>query len=171
MLVKGSGKEFEGTSKKTGHLKSSTIVHYVSHDIITPVDVAAGAVTHRRQHGLFTVGHDIDASVYQLYNAVIDKDRDGTKKLEVTLQFYRANQDNIGKWGAGENAPFFKIVLTDAFVTSVGFRMDDTRMTGAIAGSAAAGRGEYLVTAFAYRMIEWTYMNGNKATNDAWDNK
>jgi len=171
MLVKLNGKEMEGTSKKTGHLKSSTIVHAVSHDIITPVDIAAGAVTHRRQHGLMVVSHDIDASVYQLYNAVIDKDRDGSKKLEVTLQFYRANQDNIGKWGAGENAAFYKIVCTDAFVTSIGFRMEDTRATGAVQGAAAAGRGEYLITSFAYRQIEWTYMNGNKATQDAWDAK
>jgi len=171
MLIKMNGKEFEGTSKKTGHLKSSTIVHAVSHDIITPVDIAQGSVTHRRQHGLMTVSHNIDAAVYQIYNAVIDKDRDGSKKLEVTLQFYRPNQDNVGIWGAGENAPFYKIVMTDAFVTSVGFRMEDVRATGALAGSAAAGRGEYLITAFAYRQIEWTYMNGNKATQDSWDAK
>ena len=171
MLIKMNGKEFEGTSKQTGHLKSSTMVHAVQHKIDTPVDIAAGSVTHRRQHGLFLVSHTIDASVYQIYNAVIDKDRDGSKKLEVTLQFYRPNQDNIGSWGAGQNAPFYKIVLTDAFVVSVEFMTDDTRLMGALTGAAAAGRGEYLRTSFAYRQIEWTYMNGNKATQDAWDAK
>jgi len=171
MLIKMNGKEFEGTSKKTGHLKGSSIVHSVSHALTTPIDLAAGSVTHRRQHGLFIVESLIDASFYQIYNACIDKDKDGSKKLEVTTQFYRPNQDNIGLWGAGEQAAYLKIVLTDAFVASVEFVMGDTRATGAIAGAAAAGRGEFLRTSFAYRQIEWTYMNGNKATQDAWDAK
>jgi len=170
MLIKGSS-DFEGTSKKTGHLKNSSIVHAVYHKLETPVDTAAGAVTHRRQHGLMVVEALIDSSVYQIYNAVIDKDRDGTKKLAVTLQFYRTNQDNIGLWGAGENAPYYKIQLTDAFVTTVEFVMGDTRSTSNVGGGAAAGRAEYLRLSFAYRQIEWTYMNGNKGTTDAWDAK
>src|SRR5262249_34377447 len=76
ILIKQAGKEFEGTSKKIGHLKNSSVVYAVSHQIQTPFDPGSGSVTHRRQHGLFQVEMAIDASVYQLYNAIIDKDKD-----------------------------------------------------------------------------------------------
>ena len=85
ILIKG----FEGTSKKNGHPKGSSIVHAVNHELVTPMDLAHGAVTHRRQHGLMIVEMLIDASVYQIYNALIDKDKDGTKKLDVELGFFR----------------------------------------------------------------------------------
>jgi type VI secretion system Hcp family effector len=165
ILVKG----FEGTSAKMGHPKGSTIVHAVSHIVSTPMDVTRGAVTGKRRHQPITVEIPIDASASQYMNALIDKDKDGGKKLDVTLGFFRPNQANIGLAGAGENSPYYKIHLVDAIVTSVEFVMDDTRATGATAG--AASKGEYLRVTFAYRQIEWTYTNGNKQTQDAWDAK
>ena len=166
--IKGKA-QFEGTSKKAGHLKSSSIVHAVYHEVATPMDLAHGAVTHRRQHGLMTVEMLIDASVYQIYQACIDKDKDGTEKLVVIIQYFRPNQENIGLWGGGENKPYLQHTLTDAFVASVEFVMGDTRASGGAEGAAAAGRQEYIKVKFAYRQIEWMYMNGNKAAQDKWD--
>ena len=160
---------FEGSSKKAGHLKGSSIVHAVVHSVETPVDLAHGSVTHRRQHSLLTVEMVLDPSVYQIYQAVIDKDKDGSKKLAVALAFYRPNQDNVGLWGAGETAPYFTIELADAFIASVEFIMGDVRASGAEAGAAAGGRGEYLRVKIAYRQITWTFKNGNKTSIDAWD--
>jgi type VI secretion system Hcp family effector len=169
ILIKQGGKEFEGSSKKTGHLKNSSIVHAVYHSITTPVD--HGAVTGRRQHGVMQVDMLIDPSIYQLYNAIIDKDKSGAKKLEVTLQFYRTNQDNIGLWGGGENAPYYKIVLSEAVITSIEFIMNDlTPAPGTPPGAAAAQRtGELVRVKFAYDKIEWTFMQGNKNTLDSWN--
>jgi len=161
-------KEIPGDSKKAGHPKGSSIVHAVYHSLDTPVDEAHGSVTHRRQHGLMTVEILIDSSSYGYYDFVKTKDTDGSKKLDVTLSFYRTNQDNIGLWGAGETKPYFTIHMTEAFVATVEFVQDDTRASGG-AGHAAGGRGEYLRVKFAYRQIEWTWMNGNKTTLDAWD--
>jgi len=161
-------KEIAGDSKKVGHPPKSSIVHSVYHSLDTPVDAAHGSVTHRRQHGLMIVELLIDSSSYAYYDAVKTKDTDGSKKLDVMLNFFRTNQDNIGLWGAGEAKPYFTIHLTDAFVATVEFVMDDTRASGG-EGHAAGGRGEYLRVKFAYRQIEWTWMNGNKSAQDAWD--
>jgi len=162
-------KGFEGSSKKLGHLKGSSIVHAVVHSVETPIDLAHGSVTHRRQHSLLTVEMVLDPSCYQIYQNVIDKDRDGSKKLDVTLQFYRPNQENIGLWGKGETDAYFTIELADAFIASVEFIMGDTRASGAEAGAAAGGRGEFLRVKFAYRQVTWTFKNGNKSSIDAWD--
>jgi type VI secretion system Hcp family effector len=169
--IKQGGKDFEGSSKKVGHPKNSSILHAVYHSLDTPVDLAAGAVTHRRQHGLLVVEMLIDPSAYQIYNACITKDQDGSQKLDVAIQFYRTNQDNIGLWGGGENAPFYKITLTEAFIAGVEFVMGDARATAGIAGAASAGRGEFLRVKFAYRAIEWMFMQGNKAAQDSWSAK
>ncbi len=166
ILIKMGGKEFEGSSRKTGHLKSSSICTAVSHIITTPLDTTHGAMTGRRQHGLLAAEVLLDPSIYQMYNALIAKDKDGSQRLEVTIQFYRANQDNIGLWGAGENAPFYKITLSDAIIVEIEFGMSNTRGQ---AGPGQVMRGEYAVVKFVYRQIEWMFMQGNKAAMDAWD--
>lgn len=171
ILINQAGKAFEGTANKTGFPKGSSIVHAAYHSLETPVDIAHGAVTHRRQHGLLVVEMLIDASVYQIFNAIIDKDKDGSKKVGAEIGFFRPDQANIGLKGFGETKPYYKIIMTDGFIASCEFVMGDTRSTGGPAGAAAAGRQEYLKVKFAYRQIEWMYCDGNKSAQDAWDAK
>jgi type VI secretion system secreted protein Hcp len=156
---------FEGTSKKGGHPAKSSIVHGVQHTVQTPIDSTHGSVTGRRVHAPLVVSMTIDASVYQYYQNVIDKDKDGSKKLDVEIGFYRPNQENIGLWGSGEAKPYFKINLKDAFVSQINFRMPDARAQG----GAEANRQEYLEVTFVYREIHFLYTNGNKESVDAWD--
>jgi type VI secretion system Hcp family effector len=162
ILVKG----FEGTSVKAGHPKQSSIVHSVSHEVVTPADVTHGAFTGRREHRPIKVALLIDASSYQYYQALIDKDKSGAKKLDVELGFFRPDQTNIGIEGKGEAEPYYKIQLKDALVQGILHVMGDTR--GAVAGAPPV-RTEYIEVTFVYREIHWLYTKGNKETMDAWD--
>jgi len=162
ILVKG----YEGTSKKAGHPKGSSIVHSVAHTVDTPIDAIHGALTGRRNHRPIKVSLLIDASVYQYYQSMIDKDKTGTTKLDVELGFFRSDQTNIGLPGKGENGVYYKINLKDAIVVGIDYYMGDTRNN--IPGQPPM-RQEYLEVTFIYREIHWTYADGNKETMDAWD--
>jgi type VI secretion system Hcp family effector len=157
---------FEGTSKKTGHPAKSSILHKVEYDLVTPTDEVHHTITGNRQHSSVAVELLIDASSYQYWQACIDKDKqDKGKRLKVKLGFFRTNQDNIGLWGAGETKEYYTIELADALVKSVSFRQGDKTQEG------GGTRSEYLRVEFVFRQITWTYMNGNKASTDAWDAK
>jgi type VI secretion system Hcp family effector len=165
ILVKG----FEGTSKKAGHAKGSSIVHTVTHSVQTAVDTSHGVMTGRRNHTPIKVGLLIDASVYQYHQAIIDKDKDGSKRLEVELGFFRSDQTHVGLPGKGENAPYYKIQLKDAVVVGVDYYMGDTRGGTPAQPGQTPLRQEYIEVTFIYREIHWIYTDGNKETMDAWD--
>jgi len=162
IMVKG----FEGTSKKAGHPKGASIVHSVSHSVNTPIDAVHGALTGRRNHNPIKVGLLIDASVYQYYQNLIDKDKTGSTKLDVELGFFRSDQTNIGLEGNGENGVYYKINLKDAICVGIDYWMGDSR--GNVVGQAPM-RQEYIEVTFIYREIHWTYAKGNKESVDKWD--
>jgi type VI secretion system Hcp family effector len=157
---------FEGTSKKGGHPPKSSIVHSVRHQVNTPIDATHGNVTGRRVHSPIVVAMTVDTSIYQYYQKLIEKDKDGSKTLAVDIGFFRPQQANIGLFGKGETAPYYNIQLKDAYVVSINFVMPDSR---AQQGSPDANRQEYVEVTFAYREIHFLFADGNKEAVDQWD--
>jgi type VI secretion system Hcp family effector len=163
--------KFEGGSVKNGHPKNSSLLFNFTHVVSTPIDPVAGHVTNRRHHELIVADILIDASMYQYYQGIIDKDQDAATKgkFKVEFGFFRTNQPNLGADGSGESAPYLKINLENAFIAHVEFIAGDTRET--TGPQAGAGRNEMIRVKFAYDKIMWTYTKGGKSAQDSWGGK
>jgi type VI secretion system secreted protein Hcp len=122
---------------------------------VSPRDVHTGLATGKRQHSPLLIIKEVDTSSPNLFEHCAS----GSQLIpKITFNF--SNTD-----GKGTPQPFGTIVLTSAIVVSC------TRgiiQPGKITLSSAPRKNILEEIKFIYQQIEWTYMNGNKMTDDSW---
>ncbi|HQX82926.1 MAG TPA: type VI secretion system tube protein TssD [Vicinamibacterales bacterium] len=151
--------------QQTGDIKGGVIkkgregriaVIAVSHEIVSPRDVATGQATGKRQHKPFVITKEIDQSSPRLYGALANNE----VMTEWELQFWAPQ--NIGVGPSGEAVLRYTVTLTSASIASIAFRMANNK------DSELANRAEYEEIAFTYQAIEWNWKLGNVAMTDNW---
>ena len=90
MCKGGAAGDYEGTSKKAGHPKGSSILHSFNQTVETPFDAGHGTTSARRLYKQIVCEIVPDAFIYQYYKDLILKDKDGAKKTQVEFGFFRA---------------------------------------------------------------------------------
>ncbi len=137
--------------------EGSILVHAASHDVVSPRDVASGQASGKRMHKPFVITKEIDKSTPLLYQALVTNEN-----LPVwTLRFFRVATAGAG--GPSVEAQHYTVKLTNASITSIGFRMLDNQVAD------LARRSEYEEIAFVYQRIEWTWVDGGITAADDWN--
>ena len=128
------------------------LVFAVMHEIVCPRDPASGRPTGKRVHKPFIVTKELDRSTPLLYSVLTNNEN--IKAWE--LQFWQPSP-------AGVERQHFTVRLTNAHMSSIHFRMANTR------SARAARLPEYEEIAFTYQKIEWTWTDGGLSTEDDWE--
>jgi len=157
----------DGSNLKAGMPKKSILMSSFNLDVDTPFDKGHAAVTQARVWSPCTAKLIVDAATYALYNALITKDKAGSKPLTVEFGFYRAPQTTQGIYGKGESEPYYKITLRDAYIINLHFVMEDVRVQST--GTGGGMLSEFLEVGIIFREIEGVYTDGNKSFNDKWN--
>ncbi len=147
--------------KKQGAIKGSVtqkgregmiMVIALSHEIVSPRDAASGLPTGKRQHKPFVITKELDKSSPLLYNALVNNESISSWEL----QFWQPS-------ATGAEKQHYTIKLTNANISSIGFRMPNNKNPELMRYS------EYEEVAFTYQKIEWTWKDGGITAMDDWE--
>ena len=136
--------------------EGTILVHAATHDVVSPRDVASGMASGKRMHKPFVITKEVDRATPLLYRALVDNEN----LVSWTLRFFRPGVQVAG--GAGVEHQHYTVKLTNASISSIGFRMPDNRLPD------LARLAEYEEIAFVYQKIEWTWVDGGITAADDW---
>jgi len=151
--------------QKTGEIRGSVtqkgregriLVHAAAHGVTSPRDAASGQASGKRAHKPFVVSKGIDRSSPLLYGALVAQET----MVEWELQFWRVATTGTG--GAGSEHQHYTVTLTNAVISSIEFRMPDTK------NPASAQMDAFEEVAFTYQKIQWTWTDGGVTATDSW---
>jgi type VI secretion system secreted protein Hcp len=123
----------------------------VSHDIVSPRDIASGLATGKRMHKPFIITKLLDSATPKLYNALVSNEDIN----EFEMQFF-------GKKPDGTETHLFTVNLSNATVVSIHFEKPN------VLNAQNATLTEFEVVAFTYQSIEWKFEKGGIMASDDW---
>lgn len=129
-----------GSCTYKGRLGTSVVVG-LSHEIVSPRDIASGLPTGKRQHKPLTITKYIDKATPLLYNALVMNEN----LTRVILTFYRPDRDGVP-------VVYYTIELRDANVVTISDRLLNTEQVS-----------------FTYQKIIWTWTEGGITAEDDWE--
>jgi len=132
------------------------IVIAVSHEIISPRDMASGLPTGKRQHKPFVITKELDKSTPLLYNALVNNEN----ITEWELQFWTP-QINAAS-GIGPEVQHYSVKLTNARICDIKFAMLNNK------NPELTRYAEYEEISFTYEKINWKWNNPALESGDAW---
>ena len=142
-----------------GKPKNVIEVRGLSTNVSTPFDLATGQMSGRRQHQPFTVTKNVGPSSPQLFQAAVN----GETLTSVVINLLRAA---TGAGGAGKEGPYFRITLTNVFISSLSTYSSDTESSHL----QAFGLGELEDIDFVFEKITITDLDANSTGIDYWNN-
>lgn len=152
--------------QKQGDIKGSVtqkgregkiMVIAVSHDIVSPRDLASGLSTGKRIHKELVITKELDQSSPLLYNILVNNENITAWEL----QFWHPQLKAAA--GTGGEIQHYTIKLTNANISRIGFRMPNNKYPDLMKLS------EYEEVGFTYEKIEWTWVDGNITAMDDWE--
>ncbi len=150
--------------QKQGDIKGSVtqkgregkiMVIAVSHEIVSPRDMATGQPTGRRQHKPFVITKELDQSSPILYNVLCTNENID----QWELQFWTPQ---VSGAGAGTEVQHYTVKLTNAKICDIKFCMLNNK------NPELNRYAEYEEVAFSYEKIEWTLVKGGITSSDNW---
>jgi type VI secretion system secreted protein Hcp len=154
------------TGAKQGDIKGSVtlkgregkiMVIAVSHEIVSPRDVASGQATGKRQHKPFVITKELDKSTPLLLSALVNNET----ITEWELQYFAAKA-KAGA-GAGVETNNYTVKLTNASIADIKSIMLNNKDPELVKFAP------YEEIAFTYQKIEWTWTDGNITATDDWE--
>jgi type VI secretion system secreted protein Hcp len=135
--------QIKGSVSKKGHEGKISVIA-VSHEIISPRDMASGLPTGKVQHKPFVVHKQIDKSTPVLYSMLTSNEVIKSWELGV----YQPNEKGV-------DALAYTVKLTDASISSIRVVSgDDGKLTEELT--------------FTYQKIEWLWADGGITAMDDW---
>lgn len=153
------------TGKKQGQIKGSVtqkgrentiMIIAVSHEIVSPRDIATGQATGKRMHKPFVITKELDKSTPLLYKALVTNEN----LSEFNLDFWQPNVTASG--GAGVEKQHYSVKLTNAKISDIRFTMLNNK------NPELTRYAEYEEISFVYEKIEWTWKEGGITATDDW---
>lgn len=130
----------------------------VSHEIISPRDVASGQATGKRQHKPFVITKEIDKSSPFLYNALCTNEVISEFEL---LHFRPKIAGAVG--GQGQEVNHYTVELINARITGIRHCMLNNKNPELVKFA------EYEEVSFVYQTIMWTWVDGGITAMDDWE--
>ena len=152
--------------QKSGQIKGSVtqkgredtiMVIAVSHEIVSPRDLASGLPTGHRQHMPFVITKIVDKATPLLYKALATNEN----IVSFELKFYHPL--NYAGGGIGTDINHYTVKLTNANISDIKFRMLNNKNPDLMKFD------EYEEIAFTYQKIEWTWNDGGITAGDDWE--
>jgi type VI secretion system secreted protein Hcp len=150
--------DVRGPVSDRDRVKNGTIALLgVEHGIASPRDSASGLATGKRQHYPIIVTKEIDQTSPLFYRFIT------TNEVITKLELHFFGGDDTGGFMGGREAEIYTITASNAFVSRIdtGGRVDDQAE-----GDARLPLTERI--AIVYDSIEWKWVNGGIAAQDAW---
>jgi type VI secretion system secreted protein Hcp len=144
--------------QKQGQIKGSVtqkgregkiMVIAVSHEIVSPRDVATGLASGKNQLKPLMITKEVDKSSPLLYSAFCNHER----ITEFELQFWKP-KISAGA-GAGVEVQYYSIILTNATICDMKFMMLNNK------NPELVRYAEYEEVSFTYESIEFVWTDGN----------
>lgn len=124
----------------------------VSHDVVSPRDVASGLPIGQRQHTPLKITKEVDRSSPALASALINNEN----LTELELQFWRPLP-------TGTEVQHYTLRLTNANIASIGLRMLNNKDPNLMKFT------EFEEITFTYQKIEWVWnLDGGFTVIDDW---
>ena len=139
--------------------ENQIMVIAVSHEIVSPRDVASGQATGKRQHKPFVITKELDKSSPILYDVLCTNEN----ITQFELRFF--SPKNTGGAGGGIEVQNYTIKLTNARIVDIRFAMLNNK------NPELLRYAEYEEIAFTYQKIEWTWVDGGISSSDDWETK
>jgi type VI secretion system secreted protein Hcp len=156
---------FAGEDKRAGREGHTTVIAY-DHIVEAKVD-DHGAAASRRTHGLVYATLVLDKALYKYYESLKEHGKASPQPIaKVEFFFYRTGNVSQGVFGKGEAAPYYKVVLENAFVSSVQFKMPNSRAKD----PNIQAEIETVRVGLSYSKITWQWQDGNVQAVDSWSN-
>lgn len=138
--------------------ENKIMVIAVSHEVVSPRDMASGLPSGKRQHKPFLVTKELDKSSPLLYKALCTNEN----ITEWELQFWTTQMTGaIG--GAGIERQHYTVKLTNAKICDIKFSMLNNKNPDLMRYA------EYEEIAFTYQKISWTIVDGGITAQDDWE--
>jgi type VI secretion system secreted protein Hcp len=125
----------------------------LSHQVVSPRDVATGQATGKRQHKPIVIRMAVDKSFTKLYQAMVTNE----SLSSVEIKAFGATR---GRGGAIESN-LWTIKLQDASVADIN--------SSSLPGVRPNETQQVLDVSFTYQKIEWTWLEGDLQSMDYWD--
>jgi type VI secretion system secreted protein Hcp len=151
--------EIKGSVTQKGR-ENKIMVIAVSHEIVSPRDVASGQASGKRQHKPFVITKELDKSTPLLYSALCTNEN----IAEFELQFWRPAIHGAAGAGGGE-VQNYTVKLTNAKIADIRFTMLNNKNPDLMKFN------EYEEIAFTYQKIEWTWVDGGITSMDDWESR
>jgi type VI secretion system secreted protein Hcp len=150
--------------QKQGDIKGSVtqrgregkiMVIAVSHEVVSPRDMATGQPTGIRQHKPFVITKELDQSSPILYNVLCTNEN----IVQWELQFWTPQ---VSGAGVGAEVQHYTVKLTNAKICEIKFCMLNNK------NPELNRYAEYEEVAFSYEKIEWILVKGGITSSDNW---
>jgi type VI secretion system secreted protein Hcp len=142
--------EIKGSVTQKGR-EGRIAVIAVSHEIVTPRDMASGQATGKRQHQPVVITKELDRATVPLRQMLVGNE----PVKECELQFWRPSP-------TGGETQYFTIRLTNAAIVSIDMEMANNKHAD------LAGLETFEQVAFTYGRIEWMWTDGSLGAVDDW---
>jgi type VI secretion system secreted protein Hcp len=139
--------------------ENQIMVIAVSHEIVSPRDVASGQATGKRQHKPFVITKELDKSSPILYDVLCTNEN----ITQFELRFF--SPKNTGGAGGGMEVQNYTVKLTNARIVDIRFTMLNNK------NPELTRYAEYEEIAFTYQKIEWTWVDGGITASDDWETR
>jgi type VI secretion system secreted protein Hcp len=123
----------------------------MSHEIVSPRDLASGQASGKRQHGPLVITKEADRATVPLRSMLVSNE----VAKEFELQFWRPST-------GGPETQYFTIRLTNAVIASIDLQMPNNKHAD------LAKLETFEEVAFMYQKIEWTWTDGGLSAVDDW---
>ena len=158
LTLRGSKQgDIKGSVTQKGR-EGKILVFSASHMIVSPRDLASGKPAGKRQHKPFVIFKELDASSPRLWNALVTNE----VMAKFELQFWAPNSKVGGVGGTSTEMIIYSVVLTNASVQSIDFRMPNNKLPD------QSKLPEYEEVSFSYEGIQWTWTQGGITARDSW---
>lgn len=143
---------FKGNVKIVGR-EGQIAILAVSHDIISPRDVASSLPTGKRQHKPFIITKELDNTTPLFYTTLAINDQ----ITDFVLTFYTIRSSD------GKEVAVYTVTLKNANISSIHFEKPNVKF------SEVASHPTMEVIAITYQKIEWVYLDGGIRAQDDWE--
>lgn len=140
----------QGSVTLRGREGTSAVIA-MSHEIVSPRDLASGRATGKRQHKPLVITKELDRASPAIRQVLTLNE----VLTQVDLLFFRPD-------AAGVESQYFTIKLTNASITAITMQMPNTRHEDLRALEAFEDVG------FVYQRIEWTWAETTTVVGDDW---
>jgi type VI secretion system secreted protein Hcp len=143
--------DIKGSVTQKGR-ENSILIVATDHLILSPRDAATGQATGKRQHQPIVFTKEIDAATPLLHEAMVSNEI----IREAGLDFWRPE-------ATGREVLFYRVLLTDAYITSIKLEMLNTQYPENVRIPVREK------IALVYRKISWIWTDGGVTAEDDWE--